>query len=166
MKLIAQKRGKNEKYDLLRYLRPDGSETKSEMPRQGVLPHDLVHFVVESRLDLQHGFLNLVANGSDASFIMEAIHDVANPSVEIQAVQAEAVVEALQSQLWAGCFDVEAFLTGVDGACAARSQPAYSFNDVDTESLYHAAIELSQRWSALANFQSLELDFAPTKKSS
>ena len=160
MKLIAQKRGKNEKYDLLRYLRADGSETKSEMPRQGVLPHDLVHFVVESGLDLQHGFLSLVARGADASFIMEAIHDKSNPAVELEAVQAEAVVEALQTQLWAGSFDAGDFLEGVRGACAARDKPPLSFEKIDPESLYHAAIELNTQWSALANFQSIELDFS------
>ena len=164
MKLIAQKRGENAKYDLLRYVRPDGSETKSEMPRQGVLPHDLVHFVVESRLGLQHGFLSLVARGADASFIMDAIHDKANPSVELEAVQAEAVVEALQSQLWAGSFDAGDFLEGMRGACGARDKPPFSFEKIEPESLYHAAIELNAQWSALANFQSLELDFAPNKK--
>jgi len=163
MKLIAQKRGKNEKYDRLRYVRADGSETSSEMPRQGILPHDLVHYVVESNLPLQHGFLSLVAKGSDAGFVMQALHDKTNIQVEMEAVQVEAIVEALQSQLWNGAFDIEAFLDGVRGACEARQKPVYAFGGLNPELLYQKAIELNQRWIPLENFQSLELDFDPVK---
>jgi hypothetical protein len=159
MKLIAQRRGKNEKYDRLRYVRADGSETSSEMPRQGILPHDLVHYVVESGLPLRHGFLSLVAKGADAGFVMDAIHDKTNLQVEIEAVQTEAIVEALQSQLWSGVFDIDAFLDGVRGACEARQKPVYVFAEIDPEELYHRAIELNRQWMLLENFQSLELDF-------
>lgn len=41
MKIIATKRAKTDKYDRLRRIRLDGSETSTTMPRQGVLPHDL-----------------------------------------------------------------------------------------------------------------------------
>jgi hypothetical protein len=45
MKLIAERLGRND------------SETTTAMPRQGILPHDLVHYVVESGLGWRHGFL-------------------------------------------------------------------------------------------------------------
>jgi hypothetical protein len=159
MKLIAQKRGKNEKYDRLRYVRADGSETSSEMPRQGLLPHDLVHYVVESNLALRHGFLSLVAQGSDAGFVMQGVHDKNNLQVETETVQVEAVVEALQSQLWNGCFDSDAFFEGVRGVCEARGKPTHEFGSLNPESLYQKAIELNGQWTSLENFQSLEFDF-------
>lgn len=56
MLLIATKRPPSEKSDLLRFIRQDSSVSEIEMPRQGVLPHDLVHFVVESGLKLSDGF--------------------------------------------------------------------------------------------------------------
>ena len=158
MKLIAEKLGKNEKYDRLKYLRSDGSQTQSAMPRQGTLPHDLVHYVVESALPLRAGFLSLVAAGADAAFVMQAVHDQAN--AEAEAVQAEAVVEALQAQLWSGAFDPEAFLEGVCSACAARGQPPFEFADANAGAdLYRKALELDRRWQPLANFQSLTLEF-------
>jgi hypothetical protein len=57
MKLIAERLGRNDKLDRLRCIRRDGSETATSMPRQGILPHDLVHYVVESGLGWRHGFL-------------------------------------------------------------------------------------------------------------
>ena len=55
MHLLAEKLGKTDKLDRLRYRRADGSETACPMPRQGTLPHDLVHYIVESRLSAIKG---------------------------------------------------------------------------------------------------------------
>lgn len=161
MKLIAEKLGKSEKYDRLKYVRADGSETQSSMPRQGTLPHDLVHYVVESALPLRHGFLSLVAAGSDASFVMQAVHDTANPAVETEAAQAEAIVEALQTQLWSGSFDLSAFSEGVRTACAARGKPVFEFVGMDPHRyLFDKAMELNKQWDQLPYFQSMALDFS------
>jgi hypothetical protein len=78
----CRKRSKTDKYDVLRFVRNNGSCTDALMPRQGILPHDLVHYVVESALPLRHGFLSLLARGADAQFVMESVHDKANPHVE------------------------------------------------------------------------------------
>ncbi len=160
MKLVAEKLGKSDKYDRLRFVRRDASETQSMMPRQGTLPHDLVHYIVESQLPLQHGFLGLVAAGSDAGFVMQAIHDPVNSSIATEAVQAEAIVEALQTQLWAGEFDLAAFLQGAATASAARGKPAFDFTGLDAKALlYDAALVLLARWSAVPYHQSMELSF-------
>jgi len=162
MKLIAEKLAKNDKYDRLRYVRADGSETVSPMPRQGTLPHDLVHYVVESTLPLRHGFLSLVAMGADAAFVMQAVHDRANADVETEAVQAEAIVEALQTQLWSANFVREDFDEGVRGACAARGKPALDFAGIDPQrDLFDKALELNARWEQLPWFQDMRLDFQP-----
>jgi hypothetical protein len=160
MKLIAEKLGKSEKCDRLRFVRSDGSETQISMPRQGTLPHDLVHYVVESCLPFKHGFLSLVAAGSDAGFVIQAIHDPGNPSVETEAVQAEAVVEALQTQLWAGRFDLDAFLEGAQSASAARGKPVFDFSGCDPKaSLYDYALNLEERWKLVPYYQSMCLSF-------
>ncbi len=59
MKLIAEKLGKTGKLDRLRYMRADGSATETMMPRQGILPHDLVHYVVETQLRLSKASMTL-----------------------------------------------------------------------------------------------------------
>ena len=105
MKLIAEKKTARDKLDELLFVRRDGSTTRCQLPRQGTLPHDLIHYVVESRLPFRNGFLGLIAAGADAAFVLKVVHDKQNPQVETEAVQVESIVEALQTQLWAGGFD-------------------------------------------------------------
>ena len=164
MKLIADKLGKNDKNDRLRFVRADGSETQTAMPRQGTLPHDLVHFVVESALPLKHGFLGQVASGSDAGFVMQAVHDHSNPVVETEAIQTEAIVEALQTQLWAGSFDVDAFTEGARAASSARGKTALDLSGIDPQAmLYDRALALLEQWSLVPHHQSMELSFVAGK---
>ncbi len=163
MKLTAEKLGKSDKLDRLRCLRADGSETECAMPRQGTLPHDLVHFVVESALPLKHGFLSLVAAGADAGFVMQAVHDPANQTVATEAVQAEAIVEALQTQLWGGAFDLEAFLEAARLATLCRDKPPFDFVGIDPELLYRRAMQLHEQWRQVPFHQHLVLDFVAGK---
>lgn len=161
MKLVAQKRAANDKQDLLTFVRADGSTSSVEMPRQGVLPHDLIHYVVESGLALRNGFLSLVARGAEARFVMELTHDPQQRAVEQGAVQAEAAVEALQTQLWNGAFDPEAFAYGLEMAATARGIAPLPPPDVRAaRGLYDQAVALHQQWRALPPFGTLELEFA------
>jgi hypothetical protein len=80
--------------------------------------------------------------------------------VETEAVQAEAVVEALQTQLWSGEFDTEAFLEGARLASAARNKPAFDFVAIDPRILYDRALDLLERWQRVPFHQAIELEFA------
>ena len=159
MKLIAEKLGKNDKLDRLQFIRADGSETYCPMPRQGTLPHDLVHYVVESALPLKHGFLSLVAAGADAGFVMQTIHDPGSLAVETEAVQVEAIVEALQTQLWGGAFDRRSFMEAARLATASRNKPIFEFAGLDPENLYKRATALLRQWSEIPFHQRMELAF-------
>lgn len=165
MKIIAAKLASNDKYDRLRCIRLDGSETGTMMPRQGVLPHDLIHYVVETTLGYDHAFLGIVAKGADISFAMEQAHDIGNQAVSDQATQAEGIVESLQAQIWSGKFDIAMFRAGLEGACDMRSrpQPDLSAIDVRTE-LYDAVIALAERWQQLPFHASMELDMPAATK--
>jgi len=159
MKIIATKLSRNDKYDQLRCIRLDGSETGTTMPRQGILPHDLIHYVVESALGYDHGFLGLVAKGADIGFAMEVSHDIGNPKASDQATHAEAIVESLQAQLWSGSFDAAMFEAGLEGACAMRSRAAPELGGIDVRTqLYGAVIALAERWQGLPFHASMELD--------
>ncbi|HEY0061222.1 MAG TPA: hypothetical protein VGC21_03810 [Telluria sp.] len=160
MKIIAQKAGKTDKLDRLRYLRQDGSSTETAMPRQGILPHDLVHFVVETQLGLQNGFTGLVARGANASFAMETTHEPIGKDVAAEAIQVEGIVEALQTQLWSGQFSAGDFLEGVRTACLMRATPAFEFASPATgQRLFDAALELDAQWQAVPFYGSLTVDF-------
>ncbi len=160
MHLVATKRPPSEKSDLLRFIRQDHSVCEIEMPRQGVLPHDLVHFVVETGLKLSDGFLSMVAQGADAQFVMELTHDTQRRDVERGAMQAEAIVEALQTQLWSGNFDHDAFAYGLQTATGARNieapaAPAESLG----RALFQQAVGLNAIWSQIKPYEKLELRF-------
>jgi hypothetical protein len=160
MKLVAERLGRNDRNDRLRFVRTDGTETQAAMPRQGTLPHDLVHFVVESALPLKHGFLSQIAAGAEAGFVMKAVHDAANPAVDTEAIQIEALVEALQTQLWSGGFDAGAFAEGMRSPCAARGRPAFDLAGIDPQAaFYDRALALLERWNLVPNHQAMELVF-------
>jgi hypothetical protein len=159
MKIIATKLAKNDKYDQLRCIRLNGSETSTMMPRQGVLPHDLIHYVVENALGYDHGFLGLVAKGADISFAMAQTHDIANQAVACQAAHAEAIVESLQAQLWSGDFDLDMSQSGLTLACEMRGQPVPDLGRVDVRNqLYAGVMSLAGRWQQLPFHASIELD--------
>lgn len=160
MKLIAEKLGKADKLDRLRYIRQDGSTTACSMPRQGTLPHDLIHYVVESQLQLQNGFTGLIAQGAEAAFATQVSHGLAVKMAGTEAIQVEAMVEALQTQLWAGQFSMEDFSEGVRTACLVRGQPSPTFNGIDVSTaLFDHALDLNRKWSAVPSYGSLTIEF-------
>lgn len=159
MKLIATKNTKdNARYDRLAFVRRDGTRCEIDMPRQGILPHDLVHYVVEDGLALGDGFLTLIAQGANALFVMEQTHDKANRDPGPGAIHAEILVEALQTQLWSGAFDPDAFAYGIEMAAVARgiAPPAAP---AQGPALYAQALALNRQWSAVAPGGVLELTF-------
>jgi len=162
MKLTARKLGHAEKYDLLVCTRGDGSTTQVSMPRQGVLPHDLLHYVVETALPFRHGFLSQVADGGSIA-IDAGMSYVEGPARHVlEAGQVESLVEALQTQLWAGAFDADAFLEGTRLACASRDLPPPSLSGLDLEALlFERARRLNDDWLQVAPQQSLVLQFSP-----
>ena len=157
MKLTARKSGKSDKLDLLRCERPDGSHTSVSMPRQGILPHDLIHYVVEHTLGYRHGFLGEVAKGADIAFAMQMSHDLAQAAPSPELAHAEAIVESLQAQLWSGTFDAAMFDEGVASACAVRDCAPPVLAPGAGKQLYDAVIVLGQRWQALPFHTALTL---------
>lgn len=161
VKLIAEKKSARDKQDELRFVRADGSSTCCLLPRQGTLPHDLIHYVVESRLPFRSGFLGLVAAGADAQFVLDVVHDEQNPQVETEAVQVESIVEALQTQLWAGAFDRGSFIEAAALAAAARGKAAFPFEGVGAQAVYDDCLRLLDQWNGVPWYGKLELEFRP-----
>jgi hypothetical protein len=158
VKLIVTRRGRTDKYDDLRCLRRDGSATGCAMPRQGILPHDLVHYVVESTLGWRHAFYGMIAAGIDIGPAMEQAHDPGNADLADQAIHAEAVVESLQAQLWSGAFDAALFDEGVRTVCTARGRSVPALPADAGRRLFDAALELDARWRQVPWHGTLELE--------
>ena len=158
MKLIATRHGKADKYDTLRCVRRDGSATQVPMPRQGILPHDLIHAVVKDVLGYRHGFLGVVAGGADIAFAMELSH-APTPGQLAELTHAEAIVESLQAQLWSGAFDPGMFREGLRSACAVRGCEAPGLDGVDVErQLFDAAVALARQWQDVPPHGTMEFE--------
>ncbi|PKV13100.1 hypothetical protein [Xanthomonas prunicola] len=151
MELIARRLGATSKYDRLACVRTDGSRCAVDLPRQGILPHDLIHLWVESRLGLSDGFIGLVAKGADIDFAGKELHRHVDPALQMQAGQAESVVEALQSQLWSGQFDAAMFHYGLSQACSMRGvMPPELEGIAPEEDLFVPLTRLGAAWNAMA----------------
>jgi hypothetical protein len=160
MNIIAEKKSKSDKYDVLRCVRADGTQTTTSMPRQGVLPHDLIHYVVETTLGYEYGFLGLIARGAEIGFAMAQTHDLHNAALADQAIHAEALVESLQAQIWSGAFDHAQFLAGLEGACAMRGRGMPDLSMIDAgHDLYATVMDLGERWRQVPFFGALALEF-------
>ncbi|UUR07636.1 hypothetical protein [Sphingomonas glaciei] len=84
-----------------------------ECPKQGIIPHDMVHYGVESVVG--HGFLGLLAAGAPVSFTTAG-------GAEEEA--AERLVECFQAELWGGRVPAAELITAYEHACAARGHAA------------------------------------------
>jgi hypothetical protein len=155
MQLIATKGKASDKGDRLDYVRKDGTRSTIDMPRQGILPHDLVHCVVENGLGFKDGFTGRVARGASPQFA-----DSGDLEHTRDLKIAESVVEAMQTQLACGSFDYEAFLYGVETACASREVlDVPPLNRAAAESAFARAIALNEEWRAVPPLHSFALTF-------
>jgi hypothetical protein len=79
------------KFDRLDIVAADGPRPPIDCPKQGIIPHDMVHWAVESIVEAA-GFLHLIADGGDGGF-RTGIEDRTAQSVE-------RLVEMFQGEGW------------------------------------------------------------------
>jgi len=135
------------KYDAMQITRGDNVETIA-CPKQGIIPHDMVHFAVESTLR-KRGFLSRVGEGEPASFHMAA---------EPESDGVERLVEVIQGDAWSGgdtspvdildCYQV---------TCLERKCPALPLAADDILAIRRHIRELDAQWQSLAVGQSIDL---------
>lgn len=133
------------KYDTMTLLRPDGSTAQVPCPKQGIIPHDMVHFAVERSLQ-RRGFLQRVKDGEAADFRMA-------PEAESDAI--ERLVEAVQGDAWSGGHATEAEVLAMYRlTCEARGCAALA---LDAPAIRDAIAELTRAWQAVPVHGSLRL---------
>jgi hypothetical protein len=150
------------KYDRMTCIRTDGTTTSCPMPRQGILPHDFVHYVVEETLDLRQGFWGILAIGVGFPK-SEPPWDAAEFDLPdlTQALQAESLVECFQAEMWNGFQQSSHFAEILQVTCHARNVPAPE--PISSEQLAQVRSQLqlfSQQWQSLAVGETLEVEFA------
>ena len=137
MRLIFTKR--NGKHDELLIERDGQSPETLACPKQGIIPHDMVHYAVESSLSHQ-GFLSLVANGQAATFT------TAGGEIE-EAI--ERLVEVFQAEMWGVRVPTAALLATYEQACDARGHVAVPISEADVEVIRNRLAQITADWSAV-----------------
>lgn len=147
MRLTFTKRGG--KYDDLMIDRAGRPAETIRCPKQGIIPHDMVHYAVENAL-AHRGFLSLVADGSEAVFA------TAGGDSE-EAI--ERLVETFQAELWGGRVDARDLLDTYEHACAARSHPPVPIAVADIDNIRERLADLTAQWTAVPLNGSLTVEF-------
>jgi hypothetical protein len=147
MRLTFTKRGG--KYDDLVIERSGRAAETIQCPKQGIIPHDMVHYAVESVL-AHRGFLGLVAGGEAAVFETQG-----GDSEEA----IERLVETFQAEMWGGRVPADELLATYQITCEARGHPAAPVSAGDVEGVRAKLDELTREWSAVPVNGSMTLEF-------
>jgi len=146
--------------DILHCVRPDGTTTQGPMPRQGILPHDAFHFVVESTLAWRDAFFGQIARGATFDRTTAKLHDAKiDRAKNTQALQSEALIECLQANQWGGAPDPAAFAEKLIAACRHRGVPPPDIDAAELTAVRTALREFGAAWRPLNPGQSLERTF-------
>ncbi len=137
MRLTFSKRAG--KFDDLLLERSDGTTENIQCPKQGIIPHDMVHYAVE-RVISRKGFLFKLANGEVTQSFL--------PS-EVDADSIERLVETIQAELWSGKSPPNEVIALYQHACAARSHDFFPVSEEDLQLIRGEVDALTAAWDAV-----------------
>lgn len=138
------------KYDKMQVIQ-DGTHAETiECPKQGIIPHDMVHFAVESTLRKQ-GFIGRVLGGEAATFQMGA---------ESESDGVERLVEVFQADGWSGWNSAPTDMLALyQVTCAARQCEPLAIQAEDIDAVRKRILELTAQWQSVPSGKSLVLQF-------
>lgn len=136
------------KYDRLRIER-GGTVEEIACPKIGGIPHDMVHFAVESVMEAK-GFMRRVANGEALSFNMAPV---------VEADQMERLVEVMQADAISGFPPAAEMIDMYRVTCDARGVAPYPLTEADIAALREEMERLGKLWAAVPLGGTLALEF-------
>lgn len=126
------------KFDALVVERDGMAAERIDCPKQGIIPHDMVHYAVEH--ELGRGFLALVAGGAAAAFT----------TMGGEAEEAiERLVECFQAELWGGRVPADELLASYAHACDARGHGVLPVTAAEVEAIRASLDRLGSEWAAV-----------------
>ncbi|MEO1731790.1 MAG: hypothetical protein AAFR64_13790 [Pseudomonadota bacterium] len=149
-------------------IRGDGSIARFRFPKKGPIPHDAVHFVVESELEMKRGFWGLVADGMDPEAVgtmaAAAGHASANRAAApddsiVELLQAERLVECFEAESWSGDADDEGIMAMAEAGWSASYVPAPEEVREKTGAIRAGIMAFSQEWRDVAVGASMTLNW-------
>jgi hypothetical protein len=136
------------KYDLMEVIRADGAVEQIDCPKQGIIPHDMVHYAVEDTLSIR-GFIGRVAEGEAADFRMAA---------EAESDGVERFVEVMQGDGWSGGMTPATEMIDLYRVtCEARGCPMLPIDEAAIEAVRNRIGELTDAWTGVLVGETLEL---------
>jgi hypothetical protein len=143
MKLIFTKSGGSNpaKYDRLDMVTDAGLQPPIDCPKQGIIPHDMVHFAVESEVATL-GFLGLAAAGGGTGFT------ASNDDAHARAI--ERLVETVQAEAWGGAPVADAeFIDLYNVTCEARGDTPLALDAAAIAAIRARLAELTAQWQGV-----------------
>jgi len=138
------------KHDRMDVVRNGVVAESVECPKQGIIPHDMVHFVVEDMLQ-KRGFLTRVLEGEIASYRMRA---------DAESDGVERLVEVFQGDGWSGWGSSPADMLDLyQVTCRARGCAPLGVESGDIEAVRERILALTAQWQAVPVGKSLALRF-------
>ena len=137
------------KYDWLDIVRDDGSAVpRIDCPKQGIIPHDMVHYAVECVLEAR-GFLGGVADGAAPKF----------ERGDAYAEAVERLVETIQAEAWSGPAPAAELVALYHLTCDARCHAGVPVDEAAIDAIRAHMADLDARWKAVPVGGTLSLDF-------
>ncbi|MBX9729889.1 MAG: hypothetical protein K2X59_01050 [Sphingomonas sp.] len=136
------------KVDWLDVVRADGTRERIDCPKQRIIPHDMVHYIVEHEIGAR-GFMGRVRDGEQASFAM--IGDAESDGIE-------RLVEVVQADAWSGGCDDAAFIDLYHVTCDARDCQPLPIDAAVVGAIRARMSALQAAWDGLPVGATLTLD--------
>src|SRR4029453_8264038 len=122
---------------------------KVACPKQGIIPHDMVHYAVEGTL-AHRGFLSPVADAQGAN----------SRGGGGEGEEAGGrLVEPFQAEMWGGRVPAADLLATYEHACEARGHAVAPVSSPDVDAIRARLDELAEQWAQLPVNRSIELQF-------
>jgi hypothetical protein len=161
---------KGERADRIDIARADGSGASAHFPHKGPIPHDAVHFFVETALGFSDGFWGKVASGRNpdeiAGIAKAAGHAsasraaVPDPAI-VEMIQAERAVECFEADLWSGSEgDVQTLREVIAAGCAQSLVPAPALSEALIAQVRRQLRDLREQWATKPPGDRITLEWA------
>jgi len=161
---------KGEREDDIEAVRADGSSVRTSFPHKGSIPHDAVHFYVESSLGIGDAFWGMVAAGRHPEEVAAIAKAGGHASAKralvpeastVRLVQAERAVECFEADLWSGgASSPQTIRETIEAGCAHSLVPPIDASDQAIASIRSSLADLMQRWRAAPRGERLVLEWA------
>ena len=147
MRMIFTKR--DGKYELLEIVRTDDGVERIDCPKQGIVPHDMVHYAVETVLGAR-GFMRAIGAGETVAYA---------PMKEAEAEAVERLVETMQADAWGAPGSPADLIDLYRLTCEARGHDAIPVHPADVETIRDEITRLQLLWDDVPIGGTLELSF-------